>query len=1291
MTAKARGPAAAIGLRPATHAGPGPADLITGTDATDYLIGTAGNDTLKGYDGDDVLAGMAGDDRLDGGGGEDVAVYFEATGPVTVNLGSGKVTGASGNDTLVAIEDVWGSPFNDSLSGDVSDNRLFGDAGDDQLRGSNGDDVLAGGTGDDRLDGGLGVDTADYTFADGAVQADLQSGRATGADGTDTLVSIESLFGSAYDDTLSGDALQNYFFGEEGDDTIDGQGGYDYASFFSGIEEATIRYDAATGWLTVSTPLDGTDHLKNIESLYFADEQFLATLFTTTAPPSPIAFGPENGSHTASAGGNLRLTFSEPVHAGSGSIVLRDAAGNEVERFDVASSGRLKFSGNNLVVDPSATLARGTTYHLELPAGAVLDAQNQPNAAFDGYRFTTSTAPELSLPEQLSVAEGSGSFTVRLDLGGVSTQPVKATLTVAADSTASDPADIVAFTRDILIEPGQSELLVTVSLPDDGIVEPTEGFHLRLSNANGVQIGNSETLVLITDDDALAGTPPADPLQAQQWHLYPGPGADVLAVWPDYTGAGVRIGVFDQGIDATLPDLQPNTDQAAGRRTADLAAGGAPVGSGDNHGTLVAGVIGAARNGIDGVGVAYGATLVSLYSPLDKSSTPAEIANAFGYAKQLDILNDSWGYAPQYYLSAPWAFEDNFLDDAFRASGAALKALAEEGRHGLGTVVVQSAGNSFSFGDDTNLHNFQNSRYIITVAATDVFGEVTSYSSPGASILVAAPGGDGGGRDDLGNILTTDRAGTLGLSEGDTVRAAGTSFSAPVVSGVVALMLQANPELGYRDVQQILAYSAHITGGEQELWRTNGAADWNGGGLHYDAETHDLGFGLVDGRAAVRLAESWRGSPATSANDVELSASRHTAVAIPDGTSSVRQSVTIQQPLVVERAEVTVDITHGHIGDLALLLESPSGTSSWLLSRPGQVPLTAFGNDQDDIHFTFDTVLSLGESSLGEWSLTVYDLKTGESGTLDDWTLNLVGRPASDDNTYFYSDEYAQTLASLPARGTLSDSGGHDTVNASMVTGNSLIDLQPGAVGRIAGQPFTIATGTQIEQAWGGDGADSLLGNDAANELHGMRGNDSLDGRAGDDLVDGGAGFDTACFAGPRARYAVQRGSGPWTVEDRQGSDGRDTLQGIERLQFSDGAVAYDTAANEPAGQVAQILRGLFGQQGLANPVFAGIGLKLMDQGMGYEALVAAAISTPQFEQLAGSHAHADIVRLVYQNVVGSAPSAAELAQYTALLDNGSFTPAALAALACHSELNSHSVELMGLLQTGLDYLPPAT
>ncbi len=446
MTAHARGQAAAMLLRSTAHAGPSPTDQITGTDAADFLVGTPGNDTLQGLGGDDHLGGQAGDDRIDGGDGEDTAYYLDAFSGVTVSLADGTASGGSGSDTLISIEDVWGSLYNDVLTGDFKANTLSGDAGNDLLRGGGGSDLLSGGQGDDRLEGGTGDDVAVYTFADGAVQVDLQTGSATGADGHDTLVSIEDVFGSAYDDTLSGNDGSNYFFGEEGNDTIDGRAGYDYAGFFGSIADAAISYDPAIGWLTVRTPDGDTDRLKSIEILYFDDGEFDTTLFTVPSPPKPIAFSPAAGSREAGVRSDIRLTFNEPVHAGSGILVLRDAAGRVVEQFDVGTSSRVHFSGSNLVIDPSQNLERNTTYALELPGGAVLDADGNPNAPYQNYAFTTSAAVELSLPDTLSVREGSGELTIRVSLNGAAAEPVTATLRVVADSTASAGSDIAPLT-----------------------------------------------------------------------------------------------------------------------------------------------------------------------------------------------------------------------------------------------------------------------------------------------------------------------------------------------------------------------------------------------------------------------------------------------------------------------------------------------------------------------------------------------------------------------------------------------------------------------------------------------------------------------------------------------------------------------------------------------------------------------------------------------------------------------------------------------------------------------------
>ncbi len=273
---------------------------------------------------------------------------------------------------------------------------------------------------------------------------------------------------------------------------------------------------------------------------------------------------------------------------------------------------------------------------------------------------------------------------------------------------------------------------------------------------------------------------------------------------------------------------------------------------------------------------------------------------------------------------------------------------------------------------------------------------------------------------------------------------------------------------------------------------------------------------------------------------------------------------------------------------------------------------------------------------------------------------------------------------------TLWDGGGNDTIVA---TGNRAveIDLRPAQWSKL-GQPMTFSTRNAdnsvnaaqpqfsdpytvfiydtvtIENATGGNGNDVIYANAVANR------------------IDGGAGIDTAVYLAGRATYSLARDGSGWTVSSSAADT--DSLLSIERVRFADKALAFDTAVDGHAGQVAQILRALFGASAVANPTFAGIGLSLRDAGMSYADIVALAIGTPIFEQLAGSRSNTDFVRLVYKNVIGSDAPPEALAQFVGLLDNGTYTQASLGLLACQIEFNTQSVELVGLAGTGLEFVP---
>ena len=140
--------------------GQGGPDDVEGLGGDDVLYGGDGNDTLIGGDGNDTLSGEAGNDTVDGTTGEDVAAFARARG-VTASLVTGSSTG-EGADTLLNVDELWGSRMPDTLVGDDNANVLIGSAGNDTLTGNGGDDRLLGQTGADSFDGGDGTDTCDF-------------------------------------------------------------------------------------------------------------------------------------------------------------------------------------------------------------------------------------------------------------------------------------------------------------------------------------------------------------------------------------------------------------------------------------------------------------------------------------------------------------------------------------------------------------------------------------------------------------------------------------------------------------------------------------------------------------------------------------------------------------------------------------------------------------------------------------------------------------------------------------------------------------------------------------------------------------------------------------------------------------------------------------------------------------------------------------------------------------------------------------------------------------------------
>jgi len=477
-------------------------------------------------------------------------------------------------------------------------------------------------------------------------------------------------------------------------------------------------------------------------------------------------------------------------------------------------------------------------------------------------------------------------------------------------------------------------------LPGSYIVDPGENSDAFISSLTGSEL--VDYFYPLISLGSIKNAIPNDPLLSDQWNLInfgqqvggpgfqfirgvPGEDINVRDAWElGVTGAGVKIGIVDDGVLLDHPDL---VDNIRADLAIDIIGGGdgGPA-TGDAHGTAVAGIAaGVGNNGIGITGVAYEADIVPIRllagnAGAGSTVNDAQIAQVLLYQfQEIDVYNNSWGIV---------GATPRTIVDFGPLSLTALRNSVFFGRGGLGAIHVWAAGNDGGAATSSQYDGLVNSRYTIGVTAVDhdgvpanVDGTTTTYPEGGANILIAAPSASSSLtiiRDtNLGSgITTTDLPGDDGYNTGPdaigleidndflfdeniegqlldyTSRFGGTSAAAPLVSGTIALMLQANPTLTYRDVQHILVRTARQSVPEDIAWITNvrefqldplsplvdPASAWPGAPTYLidrlpDQFTNGAGFtvnqgigsygdaglghGVIDASAAVRMAMNW--------------------------------------------------------------------------------------------------------------------------------------------------------------------------------------------------------------------------------------------------------------------------------------------------------------------------------------------------------------------------------------------------------------------------------------------------
>lgn len=441
-----------------------------------------------------------------------------------------------------------------------------------------------------------------------------------------------------------------------------------------------------------------------------------------------------------------------------------------------------------------------------------------------------------------------------------------------------------------------------------------------------------------------------DPLFKDQWHLTNNKSyvhINVEDAWSlGYTGQGVVIAVVDDGIETTHGDIKDNYVHNASYNFNYDNDNVNPKSTYDYHGTSVAGCAAARDDGeVCGVGVAYRAGIsgiVLLQGPV----TDAMEASALQYQLDInDIYSNSWG---------PTDNAQNLVGPGVLSKMALEKGI-KDGRNGKGAIYVWAAGNGGSRGDNCNYDGYASWRKAMTISSVTPTGTSPSFAENCSSILAVTPS----------TGIRTSR-----INNTCVQTFSGTSASAPIGAGIIALLLEANPDLNWLDVQRVIVETSIKVDENHEDWVQNGAGYW---------VNHRYGYGLISASKAINRAIELKDEPSMTEvaviYDVKVNS---------DFQESVEYSVNVLQTFVIHHVEVEIKLSHPKSGDLRIELISPSGTKSVLAEfHPDFHP---------DIHWTYTTKLLWGETSYGEWKLIITE-KNDMGGTMSWFKLKMYGSP----------------------------------------------------------------------------------------------------------------------------------------------------------------------------------------------------------------------------------------------------------------------------------------------------------
>ncbi|NES85905.1 MAG: S8 family serine peptidase [Moorea sp. SIO2B7] len=539
---------------------------------------------------------------------------------------------------------------------------------------------------------------------------------------------------------------------------------------------------------------------------------------------------------------------------------------------------------------------------------------------------------------------------------------------------------------------------------------------------------------------------PTDPFYLQQWHLHkrsthpdvdPRSSSECEAAWEllgGYGSSDVVIGVTDDGCkldhqDFNSPGKLAGWGYFIGERlvtNADIDANPAQMHQiGANHGTSCAGVIAAELDAVLTVGAAPGCRLLPIKWESSGPSlfiSPSKVLTAINYAAdKVDILSNSWGGVP-----------NNFWPSYVTRRIAELAQTG--GRRGRGIIFLWAAGNSncpINYTGSIDIPytmgwEFENGSWVwanpqtsrsfrsdlvgipgvMYIAALASNARRSHYSNYGPGVTLCAPSSNGHTyfRVQVAGLgITTTTGPEHSSNEPTSNEFGGTSSATPLVAGIAALTISANPELSALEVISILKQTASkdlnfttypktppANYDPNPSWDVSPVPPFDKGDFTNTGDPDGswspwFGHGKVDARAAVAEAQKRRQTPPPTSNNKYTS---KPAKSIPDNyPKGIKDVISISDSGILGKIRVSLDISHSWIGDLIVELTAPNGTKILLHNRSG--------SSQDNIQKTYDSqdvpaLASLINSNIsGDWTLRVMDLAASDTGMLQSWGLEI--------------------------------------------------------------------------------------------------------------------------------------------------------------------------------------------------------------------------------------------------------------------------------------------------------------